>query len=714
MNASSHSSTGRPSAAALRAVHVGLREDLEVSRHVFRGEPSYIVRDPMTFQSQRLALAEYAIFVGIHSGRSLGATFDDLVERRKLAAEDEDRFYQFVAGLHQLGFLRLPISDHKLLYRRYQLRERAKQREKWLGFLFLRIPVWNPDAFLNRTIHLVRPLFGRGFFPVWLVLMVSAGIVAASRWGELTQPLEGVLVSGNILLLWVTLIVLKAVHEMGHAYACKHYGGDVPEMGVYLILFTPCAYMDATASWGFPRKRERLMVCLGGMYVESIIAALAVFVWATTEPSVVHAIAYNVMFLAGMVTVLFNINPLMRYDGYYLLSDWLEIPNLRARSSRHVLSVLKRFVLGVKTGGEAKGWRLGAILFAYGAAASVYRIVLLLALVAILASKMLIAGIGLGAAYLGIVFLTTVRKLTRYLWHAEETAAQRWRAAAVGVTVLLAAPAAALWVPVPSHVYAAAVLGREHETVLRATSAGFLERTEVEVGQMVGAGELIVELSSDAEQETAVQAGAALRASEIRRDALLVRDAARSLEQASEAKAHAAAAAKCEAKLAQLKIRAQAAGRIVQCPKNSEVGTFWAEGSPVAEMVSGRWHARSIFTEEQMGRSAARVGGLVQFRAAAMPSRTIEGRITRIAPAASRTIELRPLTHLGGGDIAVDPATHGASQPYFEVTVELADEWASDLHLGMTGQVRLPAASEPIGKGLGRRLHRFWNRLMEG
>ena len=115
-----------------------------------------------------------------------------------------------------------------------------------------------------------------------------------------------------------------------------------------------------------------------------------------------------------------------------------------------------------------------------------------------------------------------------------------------------------------------------------------------------------------------------------------------------------------------------------------------------------------------MVRSEARVGGLVQFRAAAMPSRTLEGRITNIAPAGSRTIELSPLTHLGGGDIAVDPANRSASQPYFEVTVELTGEDLLDLRPGMTGQVRLPAAAEPIGKGLGRRLTRFWNRLMEG
>ena len=128
-----------------------------------------------------------------------------------------------------------------------------------MGFLFLRVPLWNPDAFLDRTVGLAKSLFSRPAFLFWALLLLSAGVILIRRWGELTEPLQGLLAAGNLPLMWITLVVLKVFHEFGHAYACKHYGGQVPEMGAYLIVFTPCAYMDATASWGFTSKRERLM-----------------------------------------------------------------------------------------------------------------------------------------------------------------------------------------------------------------------------------------------------------------------------------------------------------------------------------------------------------------------------------------------------------------------------------------------------------------------
>ena len=149
MNVTARKQDRRPLADTLRSVHVGLRKDLQVSRHAFRSAVSYIVRDPMTFQSQRLDLDDYELFVSVHTSSSLFEIFNSLVERGKLSKGDEERFYQFVLSLHRLGFLRLPVSDDKLLYQRYRLRQRAKRREKLMGFLFLRIPL----PFVHHAVH---------------------------------------------------------------------------------------------------------------------------------------------------------------------------------------------------------------------------------------------------------------------------------------------------------------------------------------------------------------------------------------------------------------------------------------------------------------------------------------------------------------------------------------------------------------------------------
>ncbi len=161
----------RSLADRLRTAHVGVREDLDVSRHLFRGVVSYVVRDPITFQSQRFDLADYEILTHIRSDRSLGEVFDGLVKIDRVSESDEERFYQFVLSLHRLGLLRLPVADDKLLYRRHRLKQRMRRRETARSFLFLRVPLWNPSRFMDRTVHLVAPLLTRVAVVMWLVLV---------------------------------------------------------------------------------------------------------------------------------------------------------------------------------------------------------------------------------------------------------------------------------------------------------------------------------------------------------------------------------------------------------------------------------------------------------------------------------------------------------------------------------------------------------------
>lgn len=701
----------------LRAVQVGLREDLEVSRHLFRGEPTYVVRDPLTFHSQRLDLADYGVFISLSADRSLQATFTDLVSRGKLTEADEEAFYQFVLSLHQLGFLRLPIADDKLLYRRYHARQQARRRARWTSFLFLRVPLWNPDAFLERTIHLFRPFFSRTFFMFWLMLMAAAGYVAAQHWHELAQPIEGILVSGNLPLIWLSLIVLKGFHEMGHAYACKHYGGHVPELGMFLILFTPCAYMDASASWGFTRRRERIIVCLGGMYVEATIAAIALFVWAATDSGLLHALAYNVIFLASVVTVLFNINPLMRFDGYFIASDLVEIPNLRQRSSQYVLSRLKCRILGIPQAVERGGRRLHAILLTYGVSIAIYRVGLMLAIAALLAHKMYLVGFALGVLMLGGMAFSTLRKLTNYLWHSEEAAPKRRRAIALSFVVLIVIPSGLLVIPVPSNVRAAGLVGRERETVIRAKADGFLAAAHVRPGDYVETSEAVVRLGSDAMLADVAEAKANLRASKIRSDAFRVWDPARAQQEAIQTHLYQRRLRKSRSRLAELEIRAPHAGRLIDGFDESDIGRFVRRGDRIATVVAGCRQVRAVLTEEQMARVRPRVGDTVELRGIAGSSMVHRGTVRRIVPVGSREIDLSTLgslTHIGGGDIPVDAGTSRAMLPYFGVTIDLEEGESTDLKQGMLVRVRFAAKSESVGTQLGRRFARFWNRMLRG
>ncbi len=701
-------------APKLRAVRVGVRDDLEVSRHLFRGEPYYIVRDPLTFQSQRVGVADYEVLISIRNDRSLGEIFEQLLGKGPIEKGDEEHFYQLVMSLHGLGFLHLPVSDAKLLYKRFELREQAKRKDRFRSILFYRIPLVNPSAFLDRTINYVRPLFSRAAFGLWLTLVLAGVYVVACRWHEVLNPLHGVLAAKNLPLIWLTLIGLKVFHEFGHAYACRHYGGHVPEMGVYLLLFTPCAYVDATASWGFTKRRQRVYVCLAGMYVEAAIAAAAVLVWAATGPSLLNAIAYNVIFLASAVTILFNINPLMRFDGYYILSDMVEIPNLRQRSADYLKNVFKRVALGVRTKTDSGTRGLRTILATYGIAAMIYRVALMIAITALLATKFMLVGLLFGVFVFGGLIVSVTLKLTSYLWYHEDASRRRALAVAISLVLLLLLPAGIMWIPISIRVQAAAVMVRETELIVRAQTPGLIEELAVEPGTYVEEGEALVRLRNVEQIEQLLYAQTNVKLSRSRREAYRVDDMPRFAQESRRLDGLVATLHARQRRVDDLEVRAPIAGHVVDCVRRESSQQLLGAGDPVATIVSGAWQVRAILTEDDVASAAPTTGDRVEFRAPGLPGQTLSGRILRVAPMGSRMVEIPTLTHLGGGDIAVDLITGHAAQPYFEVVVEFdADDDLRLLH-GMTGYVCLDGGYESIGKVLSRRVVKFWKKLSAG
>lgn len=698
----------------LKDVRVGVRQDLEVSRHMFRGEPAYVVRDPVTFRSHRFDAADYQLLARLDAGRTLQETFDDLVARDLIAADEQEAFYDFVLTLHRLSFLNLPIANHGLLFKRYQAKQRARRRAKIVGAMFMQIPLVNPDAFLSRTVGLARWLYSGPAFVVWLMVMLAAGYVAAQNTAALAEPLNGLLATHNLVIMWLTLIILKIFHEFGHAYACKHYGGHVPEMGVYLIMGTPCAYVDATTAWGFSSKRQRLVVSLGGMYIETFIAALALFVWAAWEPGLIKSIAYNVALLASAVTILFNINPLMRYDGYYIASDLLEIPNLRQRATQQVTSTLKRLVLGVRDTAAPVNWRLKTTLLGFGAAATLYRTTVMLAIAGLIATKFFYLGLGLAVLFIGSLLYGLLKKLVSYLWFAEETAAVRGRAIAVSVVVLLLVPTGIGWLPVPGRVVVDGVVTAEQEAVIRAKTPGFVMPADVRTGDHVVVGAPLMQLDNPVQQEHILSADAALQAGQMRQRALESEDPTAAQQQAQRNRTLAAELEHARAAERDLTLVAPHSGRVVDVIGRRDVGRFVRAGDPLVTVVAGAWELHVVLTAEQFAAVGPAVGDRVTVRLRSDTVQSLGGEVIRVEPAATHHIAHEALTFAAGGDVVVDAASAESVEPYVALTVRLADDAAQDvIRHGQTGKACFVAEPEPIGRRIYRRLVRFTDSLVQ-
>ena len=696
----------------LQQTHVGARRDLEVSRHVMRGKVHYVVRDPITYESHRFSAADYQILANLSDQQPLGVLFDQMVSRGILDKSAESSFYRFILDMYRLGLLTLPINDGKQLYSRYLAREEKSRQRSLLSLLFLRVPLSNPDAFLDRTIHLFRIFFSPVGFGLWLLLMLGCAAVLYVRWSDFVNPLNNVLALQNIWFLWGCLLVLKFFHEFGHAYACKRFGGSVTEMGAYFICFNPCAYVDASAAWGFASTRQRIIVSLGGMYFESMVAAVALFVWNFTGPSLINSCAYYAVITASIVTVLFNVNPLMKYDGYYVLCDLAGIPNLRQRSMQYLQSLGKRWLFGVRDAMGPRELSTQLLFFAYGVGSALYRMVVVLAISAAIASKFLIPGLLLGAYYLVTTVGGMLLRVCRYLWLSEELGSQRWRAQLVSLLLLLGIPSAVMLVPIPGHVRARGSIGSEHEHLIRPTVDGILHDVLVEPGSEVAANQPLFEI-----ENLDIRARLAEDTAELQRtiqqfyiqqkdDRIL---AAQTRQRIAFLET---AVAKSRREDAMLRQTAGHDGLVVQVLSPRIHGTFLTKDQPVATLVAGRRVVRVLINSESLADALPRVGQAVVCRVHAFAGEVLAGTILKIAPSGNKRIQNAALTQVGGGDIAVDAASQQAWEEYFEITVVLDHDDDRLLH-GMTADVMLGQHHETLAAFVHRRFLNFLNELSQ-
>jgi putative peptide zinc metalloprotease protein len=317
----------------------------------------------------------------------------------------------------------------------------------------LRFPLVDPDRALQRIVNWVRPIFSRLGAVVWCATMAIALVMLARHWREFSDGmLDRVFSVENLLLIGVLFPLVKVLHELGHALAVKVRGGEVHEMGVMLLLLMPIPYVDASAASAFADKRWRMLVGAAGMLVELFIAAIAMILWVYLEPGINRAITYNIVLIAGVSTLVFNANPFLRYDGYYILSDYLEIPNLGQRSNDYMGYLVNRYlfaVANVQTPVVAKGEPAWFVF--YGLASFVYRMFMMVSIVLIVAGKFFLFGVLMAAWSIFNMLVQPIAKKVVYLVSSPKLNRTRVRALGISFSVVLSAALALFWLPAPSY-----------------------------------------------------------------------------------------------------------------------------------------------------------------------------------------------------------------------------------------------------------------------
>lgn len=311
----------------------------KLHRHRYRDEVWYLLQDMASSQVHRFTPATRLIIAAMDGRR----TMDELwrLARRYLtdAAPTQDELIQLLGQLHGSDLLASDLPPDALeLFERGARSVTQKRRRAWMNPMAARISLWDPGAFLDRHERLWRQLWSLAGGALWLVVVLPALALLPGAWPDLMENIsDRVLQANNLLLIALVFPVIKALHELGHATAVRARGGEVHDMGVMLLVLMPVPYVDASAASVLRSRWSRALVGAAGMLVEIFIAALAFYLWLAVEPGLVRAVCFNVILVAGVSTLVFNGNPLLRYDAYYMLADVIELPNLARRAIGAIL-----------------------------------------------------------------------------------------------------------------------------------------------------------------------------------------------------------------------------------------------------------------------------------------------------------------------------------------------------------------------------------------
>jgi putative peptide zinc metalloprotease protein len=490
--------------SASRPLNLRMRSDLSARRHFYQGHPFFVVKEPVGLKYFRFQEEEYAI-LRMLDGRSsledIKEQFEEEYRPQKLTLPD---LQQFIGTLHRSG---LVIGDAPGQGR--QLKKRRDDqvwKKRWAAMSNVFALRWrgiDPERLLNWLYKYTAWMFAPPVVIACCLLGLSALLLLGIQFDVFRARLPAFhefFGPRNWIWLGLTLGIVKVLHEFGHGLSCKHFGGECHEMGFMLLVLTPCLYCNVSDSWMLPNKWRRAAIGAAGMYVELVLASVATFLWWFSEPGLLNHICLSVMFICSVSTVLFNGNPLLRFDGYYILADIVEIPNLRQKSTE----VLRRWVfdwcLGLEQPEDPFLPRRNQLFMAmYTIAAVVYRWVIVLSIVMFLTQVfepygLKIIGQAIGLVGLFGLIVQPVWQLAKF-FHVPGRMHEVKRHRVIATLAIIGALiAAVIYIPLPHYVRSALEVAPEGAASVFVDVPGKLDKVLVEPGQHVDAGQPLATL----------------------------------------------------------------------------------------------------------------------------------------------------------------------------------------------------------------------------
>lgn len=588
---------------------------------------------------------------------SLNEIWEKACEKLGNNMPTQDETIQLLSKLHAANVLHSNLTpDIDELFDRYKEEKRKKVIQSIKSPLSIRVPLIDPEKFISRTGIVARIIYSLPGAIVWLTVVASALILLGIHWVELTHNVaDRILNVRNLLIAALLYPIIKLLHELGHAYAAKRWGGEVHEMGIMFLVFMPVPYVDASSASAFRVKWKRILVASSGILTEVFIAACAMIAWSNFEPGFVRAMAYNIMLVAGISTVFFNGNPLLRFDAYYVLSDLLEIPNLGNRSNNHIAYLFKKYLFKLKDI-EPVATTMGESIWLslYAIASFIYRMFIMFFIAIFVATKFFIFGVILAIWAIYTIVLAPISKIIKYLLNDNKLRKTRARVLATVSALVFIVVVPVVAFPVPLFTVTEGVVWATDDSQIRISADGFISKIIARPGSQVKKGDLLL-LSEDPEVASRVKIlRAQLHEYKLKKQAS-IKDITEYHILEDEIERVEAELERILERQQNLTVRSHRDGVFILMPGEDIIGQFAKRGTAIGYVIkTGDLSIRAVVRQEHID--------LVRLNTNAVTVRFSErllepasAYIHREVPAASNQLPSPALSVEGGGIFPLDP-----------------------------------------------------------
>ena len=696
-------------------LRVSLRQAIPIRKQFFRGQLWYVLQDPFNNHFFRLRPEAHNFIVRLRASQTVAQVWEACLARDPDGAPGQEDVIQLLSQFYHANLLVCDLpADSGKLFERYRQRKQKEVRSKLLSLMFLRIPLFDPEPLLRHCLPLVRLFTGRMALLIWLLVLGWAAKTIFEEFPTAVAEAKTLLVVDNLVLMYFGLLLVKALHEFGHTLVCKRFGGEVHTMGIMLIVFAPLPYMDATSSWGFRSRRQRILVAASGMFFEFFAASCATLVWANSGPGAIHSLAFNMMIVASISTLLFNANPLLRYDGYYILSDLLDIPNLQSRSLAQLKHLIEYYLFGIKQSTcPADSFKEATWLTVYGILGGLYRVIIYTGIIVFVADRYLLAGLLMATFCMVSWVFVPAARLAGYLFTSPQLAKTRARAIVVSLTAVSVIVFSLGAIPFQSSFRAPGVVEAADFLQIANDASGRLTTILADNGSRVRFGTPLVQLVNP---ELDIEIGL-ISAQRREVEALLKKSTVLDADRTREVLLKRLTALdgkldKAKKQRQDLLVRSGQDGVWIAPDLHELKGVWLRRGTALGKIISpdtfrfsavvSQEEASNLFSGGISGQIAVRLNGQASVELPVSEYNVIPFQHERLPSAA--------LGWGAGGDIPVsgkDDLGLLTVEPFFQIYADLERSRRVVINHGQSGQIRFSLRAEPLLNRLLRKAQQF-------